>query len=48
MAWDGPEKELSTYLLQVKAVIFRDKTDGHPDQVLYILVSQDMIKNSPP
>ena len=35
-------------ILQVKAVIFRDKLDGHPDQVPYILVWQDMIKNSPP
>ena len=29
-------------------MIFRDKPDGHPDQVPYILVWQDMIKNSPP
>ena len=35
-------------ILQVKAVIFRDKPDGHPDQVPYILVWQDMIENSPP
>ena len=35
-------------ILQVKAVIFRDKPDGHPDQVPYILVWQDMIENPPP
>uniref|UniRef100_A0ABI7ZSU3 Uncharacterized protein n=2 Tax=Felis catus TaxID=9685 RepID=A0ABI7ZSU3_FELCA len=34
-------------ILQVKAVIFKDKPDGHPDQVLYILVWQDMIENPP-
>ncbi|CAD7673699.1 unnamed protein product [Nyctereutes procyonoides] len=32
----------------VKAVIFRDKPDGHPGQVPYILVWQDMIENPPP
>ena len=35
-------------ILQVKAVIFRDKPDGHPDQVPYILVWQDMSENPPP
>ena len=35
-------------ILKVKAVIFRDKPDGHPDQVPYILVWQDMIENPPP
>ena len=34
-------------ILQVKAVIFKDKPDGHPDQVPYILVWQDMIENPP-
>ena len=34
-------------ILQVKAVIFRDKPDGHSDQVPYILVWQDMIENPP-
>ena len=50
MAWDGPEKELFhlPIISQVMAVIFRDKPDGHPDQVPYILVWQDMIENSPP
>ncbi|CAD7679612.1 unnamed protein product [Nyctereutes procyonoides] len=32
----------------VKSVIFRDKLDGHSDQVPYILIWQDMIKNPPP
>ncbi|CAD7683223.1 unnamed protein product [Nyctereutes procyonoides] len=32
----------------VKAVIFRDKPDGHSDQVPYILIWQDMIENPPP
>ena len=35
-------------VLQVKAVIFRDKPDGHPEQVPNILVWQDIIENSPP
>ena len=35
-------------ILQVKSLIFRDKSDGHPDQVPYILAWQDMIKNPPP
>nr|XP_055190552.1 uncharacterized protein LOC129515625 [Nyctereutes procyonoides] len=35
-------------ILQVKAVIFRDKPDGHSDQVPYILIWQDMIENPPP
>ncbi|CAD7685072.1 unnamed protein product [Nyctereutes procyonoides] len=35
-------------ILQVKALIFRDKPVGHPDQVPYILVWQDMIENPPP
>ena len=35
-------------ILQVKAVIFRDKPDCHSDQVPYILIWQDMIKNPPP
>ncbi|CAD7676209.1 unnamed protein product [Nyctereutes procyonoides] len=35
-------------ILQVKTVIFRDKPDGHSDQVPYILIWQDMIENSPP
>ena len=29
-------------------MIFRDKPDGHPDQVPYILAWKDMIKNPPP
>ena len=35
-------------ILQVKAMIFRDKPDGHPDQVPYILAWQDMIESTPP
>ena len=35
-------------ILQVKTVIFRDKPDGHPDQVPYILAWQDMTENPPP
>ncbi|CAD7690163.1 unnamed protein product [Nyctereutes procyonoides] len=35
-------------ILQVKAVIFRDKPDGHSDQVPYILIWQDMSENPPP
>ena len=35
-------------ILQVKTVIFRDKPDGHSDQVPYILIWQDMIENPPP
>ena len=35
-------------ILQVKAVIFRDKPDGHSDQVPYILIWQDMTENPPP
>ena len=35
-------------ILQVKAVNFRDKPDGHPDQMPNILACQDMIENSPP
>ena len=49
--WRGWPREGTFHLpriLQVKAVIFRDKPDGHPDQVPYILVWQDMIENSPP
>ncbi|CAD7682222.1 unnamed protein product [Nyctereutes procyonoides] len=34
-------------ILQVKAVIFRDKPDGHSDQVPYILIWQDMIESPP-
>lgn len=37
-----------TFHLQVKAVIFRNKPDSHPDQVPCILVWQDMIENPPP
>lgn len=33
---------------RVKAVNFRDKPDGHPDQMPNILACQDMIENSPP
>ena len=29
-------------------MIFRDKPDGHSDQVPYILIWQDMIENPPP
>ena len=29
-------------------MIFRDKPDGHPDQVPYILAWQDMMENPPP
>ncbi|XP_038397692.1 uncharacterized protein LOC119872662 isoform X1 [Canis lupus familiaris] len=35
-------------ILQVKAVIFRNKPDGHRDQMPNILAWQDMIENSPP
>ncbi|CAK7297947.1 Gag polyprotein [Vulpes lagopus] len=28
-------------------MVFRDKPDSHPDQVPYILIWQDMIKNPP-
>ncbi|XP_047558755.1 uncharacterized protein LOC125084874 [Lutra lutra] len=34
-------------ILQVKAVIFREKPHGHPGQIPYILVWQDMIENPP-
>ena len=47
MGWPREGKFLSI-ILQVKAVIFRDEPDGHPDQVPYILAWQEMIKNSPP
>ena len=35
-------------ILQVKTMIFRDKPDGHSDQVPYILIWQAMIENPPP
>ncbi|CAD7675109.1 unnamed protein product [Nyctereutes procyonoides] len=45
---ERPQDPIRRVSRLVKAVIFRDKPDGHSDQGPYILVWQDMIENPPP
>ncbi|CAD7668002.1 unnamed protein product [Nyctereutes procyonoides] len=49
LVWDPRDSQDPIWRVScvVKAVVFRDKPDGHSDQVPYILIWQDMIENPP-